>query len=63
MGIKGRRVHLIEELSDTIISFQRGKNLFCCKKNLANRNILSICNSPKKQLLITASINIIFIIF
>lgn len=24
MGIKGRRVHMIEELSDTIISFQRG---------------------------------------
>lgn len=24
MGIKGRRVHLIEELSDTVISFQRG---------------------------------------
>lgn len=28
MGIKGRRVHMIEELSETIISFQRGKN--CC---------------------------------
>lgn len=26
MGIKGRRVHMIEELSETIISFQRGKN-------------------------------------
>lgn len=26
MGIKGRRVHMIEELSDTIISFQRGMN-------------------------------------
>lgn len=25
MGIKGRRVHMIEELSETIISFQRGK--------------------------------------
>jgi len=25
MGIKGRRVHLIEEISDTVISFQRGK--------------------------------------
>jgi len=25
MGIKGRRVHMIEELSQTIISFQRGK--------------------------------------
>lgn len=24
MGIKGRRVHLIEEISDTVISFQRG---------------------------------------
>lgn len=24
MGIKGRRVHMIEELSDTVISFQRG---------------------------------------
>lgn len=29
MGIKGRRVHMIEELSETIISFQRGKT----KKN------------------------------
>lgn len=27
MGIKGRRVHMIEELSETIISFQRGKLL------------------------------------
>lgn len=27
MGIKGRRVHMIEELSETIISFQRGKSL------------------------------------
>lgn len=27
MGIKGRRVHMIEELSETIISFQRGKTL------------------------------------
>lgn len=25
MGIKGRRVHMIEELSETIISFQKGK--------------------------------------
>lgn len=25
MGIKGRRVHMIEELSDTVISFQRGE--------------------------------------
>lgn len=25
MGIKGRRVHMIEELSETVISFQRGK--------------------------------------
>lgn len=24
MGIKGRRVHMIEELSETVISFQRG---------------------------------------
>lgn len=24
MGIKGRRVHMIEELSETIISFQKG---------------------------------------
>ena len=24
MGLKGRRVHMIEELSDTVISFQRG---------------------------------------
>lgn len=29
MGIKGRRVHMIEELSDTIISFQRGMNARC----------------------------------
>lgn len=27
MGIKGRRVHMIEELSETIISFQRGNML------------------------------------
>lgn len=27
MGIKGRRVHMIEELSETIISFQRGKRV------------------------------------
>ena len=26
MGVKGRRVHMIEEMSDTIISFQRGSN-------------------------------------
>lgn len=26
MGIKGRRVHMIEELSETIISFQRGND-------------------------------------
>ncbi|KAL1124174.1 hypothetical protein AAG570_001944, partial [Ranatra chinensis] len=25
MGIRGRRVHMIEELSETVISFQRGK--------------------------------------
>ncbi len=24
MGIKGRRIHMIEELSETVISFQRG---------------------------------------
>lgn len=29
MGIKGRRVHMIEELSDTIISFQRGMSARC----------------------------------
>lgn len=29
MGIKGRRVHMIEELSQTIISFQRGKQTIC----------------------------------
>lgn len=29
MGIKGRRVHMIEEISDTIISFQRGMNARC----------------------------------
>lgn len=29
MGIKGRRVHMIEELSQTIISFQRGKQIIC----------------------------------
>ena len=28
MGIKGRRIHMIEEMSDTIISFQKG-NFFC----------------------------------
>lgn len=27
MGIKGRRVHMIEELSGTIVSFQRGEHL------------------------------------
>ncbi len=27
MGIKGRRVHMIEELSETIISFQRGNEI------------------------------------
>lgn len=30
MGIKGRRVHMIEELSETIISFQRGKPCLHC---------------------------------
>lgn len=25
MGIKGRRVHIIEEMSSCVISFQRGK--------------------------------------
>ena len=28
MGVKGRRVHMIEEMSDTIISFQRGINAY-----------------------------------
>ena len=28
MGVKGRRVHVIEEMSDTIISFQRGKSVW-----------------------------------
>ena len=28
MGVKGRRVHMIEEMSDTIISFQRGISFF-----------------------------------
>lgn len=28
MGIKGRRVHMIEEMSDTIISFQKGEWIF-----------------------------------
>lgn len=40
MGIKGRRVHMIEELSETIISFQRGKIsnfLFFFGKNLCNK--------------------------
>lgn len=27
MGIKGRRVHIIEEMSNCVISFQRGKIL------------------------------------
>ena len=31
MGIKGRRVHMIEELSETIISFQRGKPCLHCE--------------------------------
>lgn len=26
MGIKGRRVHMIEEMSDTVISFQKGES-------------------------------------
>lgn len=34
MGIKGRRVHMIEELSETIISFQRGKRYLEKKKKL-----------------------------
>ena len=34
MGIKGRRVHMIEELSETVISFQRGKTFFLKKKGL-----------------------------
>ena len=29
MGVKGRRVHMIEEMSDTIISFQRGLTAVC----------------------------------
>lgn len=28
MGIKGRRVHIIEEMSSCVISFQRGKKMF-----------------------------------
>lgn len=28
MGIKGRRVHMIEQLSETIISFQRGNRVY-----------------------------------
>ena len=37
MGIKGRRVHLIEEMSDTVISFQKGLVSFgseCCDPGL-----------------------------
>lgn len=36
MGIKGRRVHLIEEISDTVISFQRGilQHFACALGNL-----------------------------
>lgn len=34
MGIKGRRVHMIEELSETIISFQRGIVKLKNEKNL-----------------------------
>ena len=36
MGIKGRRVHLIEEISDTVISFQRGKNATTSKIKVAS---------------------------
>lgn len=34
MGIKGRRVHMIEEISETIISFQRGKICLCMIVNV-----------------------------
>lgn len=37
MGIKGRRVHMIEELSETIISFQRGKIQFVVAAIVLNR--------------------------
>lgn len=50
MGIKGRRVHMIEELSETIISFQRGKK----KKHekWMKKKILKISN----QIYLTANI-------
>lgn len=40
MGIKGRRVHMIEELSETIISFQRGKR---CLANKQKITVIAIC--------------------
>lgn len=44
MGIKGRRVHMIEELSETIISFQRGKETNISKQQSCIQHfILFIC--------------------
>lgn len=40
MGIKGRRVHMIEELSETIISFQRGNEC-----DLTHPNILRLIHN------------------
>lgn len=42
MGIKGRRVHMIEELSETIISFQRGKKE--CGSDRLNLTLLNSSN-------------------
>lgn len=41
MGIKGRRVHIIEEMSSCVISFQRGKTCF--------RKYLCIANNHTKS--------------
>lgn len=45
MGIKGRRVHMIEELSETIISFQRGNEIGVnkCASIIQNANLTCLC--------------------
>lgn len=44
MGIKGRRVHMIEELSETIISFQRGKRFkHNARFSILTRFALNLC--------------------
>lgn len=42
MGIKGRRVHMIEELSETIISFQRG-NKHAATSIAVQNPFLAVC--------------------